>query len=466
MEYQESINQLLSLIDFERQAAPKLPRQKQIFDLRRIEVLLDQLGNPHYSPVTIHVAGTKGKGSTAAYCDSILTAAGHTTGFFSSPHLHSFCERIRRNSKPISQPQFAALVEKLWPYQNKLSTCDSLGPVSLFEFMTAMAFTCFNEDGVEFQTIEVGLGGRLDATNVVSPQVVIITPISLDHMEILGNTLGEIASEKCGIIKPEVPVVIAPQEPEALEVILSKCEDLNCMPILIGQDITWTLESRSPTSQSSIVQGRLGDYPVKIPLIGSHQLENSACAVAALEIIVEKGYSITVDHISNGIESVFWPCRMELLAESPLTMVDGAHNPASIKLLLESLPKYLNFDQISLIVGFSGDKQMAEMVEILSGIEPRVYATRSRHPRSVSESTICDLFQRRGMKYIQGFGDVKSAGAQAMQEAKSTDLILATGSLFIAAELRESILEIEPEIYPDLLAKQRVSDFNKAPYGG
>ena len=466
MEYQESINRLLSLLDFERQVAPKIPRQKQIFDLRRMRILLDELGNPHYSPATIHVAGTKGKGSSAAYCDSVLTAAGFKTGFFSSPHLHSFCERIRRNSEPISQLKFASLVEKLWPYQKKISNYDSLGPISLFEFMTAMAFTCFKEDEVEFQTIEVGLGGRLDATNVVSPQVSIITAISLDHMEILGNTLGEIATEKSGIIKPGVPVVIARQEIEALDVILSKCEELNCLRVLIGQDITWTLKSRSPTSQSSIIHGRLGDYPVNIPLIGSHQLENAACAVATLEIMIEKGYSITADDISKGIEMAFWPCRMEVLAESPLTMVDGAHNPASMKLLLESLPKYLDFDQISLIVGFSGDKQVPEMVEILSSMNPRVYATRSRHPRSISEDAICDLFQQRGLRHVQGIGDVKSAGAIAMQEAKSNDLILATGSLFIAAELRESILGIEPEIYPDLLDKRDISDFNKAPYGG
>ncbi|MEE2687045.1 MAG: folylpolyglutamate synthase/dihydrofolate synthase family protein [Chloroflexota bacterium] len=466
MEYQESISHLLSLIDFERQPAPKIPRQKQIFDLGRMKLLLDQLGNPHYLPVTIHVAGTKGKGSSAAYCDSVLTAAGFKTGFFSSPHLHSFCERIRRDSKPISKLKFAGLVENLWPYQKKISSYNASGQISLFEFMTAMAFTCFKEDGVEFQTIEVGLGGRLDATNVVSPQVAIITPISLDHMEILGNTLGEIASEKSGIIKSGVPVVIAHQEPEALDVILSRCEELNCSSVLIGQDITWTLQSRSPTSQSCIINGRLGNYPVNIPLIGLHQLENAACAVAALEIMIEKGYSITVDDISNGIEMAVWPCRMELLAKSPLTIADGAHNPASMKLLLESLPKYLDFDQISLIVGFSGDKQVPEMVEILSGMDPRVYATRSRHPRSVSEDTICDLFQQRGLKNVQEVGDVKSAGALAMQEAKNNDLILATGSLFIAAELRESILDIEPEIYPDLLAKRGIRDSNKAPYGG
>ena len=465
LEYQESIDHLLSLIDFERQT-PRIPRQKHIFDLGRMEGFLELLGNPQYSPVTIHIAGTKGKGSTAAYCDSVLTSAGFGTGFYSSPHLHSFCERIRIDSEPSKPHKFASLVEQLWPYQQNIASKTSLGPISLFEFMTAMAFTCFNQSGVEFQTIEVGLGGRLDATNVVDPQAVIITPVSLDHTDILGNTLTEIASEKSGVIKPGVPVIIAPQEPEALEVILSKCKDLNCLPVLLQRDITWTLEERAPDHQSAIIHGRLGNYPVDIPLIGSHQLENAACAIGALEIMIEKGYSITADAISKGIGKVFWPCRMEVLTQLPLIVVDGAHNPASIALLLESLPKYLDFDQISLIVGFSRDKQVSEMVDILSQLKPRVYATNSRHPRSVPEGTLCNLFRRHGLKNINGFNDVKSAGEMAVKEAKSRDLILATGSLFVAAELRESVLGITPEIYPDLLTKSAGRHDDQVPYGG
>jgi len=465
LEYQESIDHLLSLIDFERQL-PRIPRQKHIFDLRRMQGFLELLGNPHYSPVTIHIAGTKGKGSTAAYCDSVLTSAGFRTGFYSSPHLHSFCERIRIDSEPINPHKFASLVEQLWPYQQKIASKTSLGSISLFEFMTAMAFTCFDQRKVEFQTIEVGLGGRLDATNVVDPQAVIITPVSLDHTEILGNTLGEIASEKSGIIKSGVPVIIAPQESKALAVILSKCKDLNCLPILLQRDITWTVEKRAPDHQSAIIHGRLGDYPVKIPLIGSHQLENAACAIAALEIMIEKGYSITADAISEGIGNVFWPCRMEVLNQLPLIVVDGAHNPASMALLLKTLPEYLDFDQISLIIGFSRDKQVSEMVNILSRLEPRVYAASSRHPRSVPETTLCDLFRLQGLKNVNGFNDVKSAGEMAFKEAKSNDLILATGSLFVAAELRESVLGITPEIYPDLLAKNAGRDLGQVPYGG
>ena len=427
--------------------------------LERIGKFLKNTGNPHVNYPVIHVGGTNGKGSVAASLASVLGVKGHSVGLYTSPHLCSFNERIQLGSKYASDQSLRDLIRDVGP---EMERCG----LSFFEAVTGLAFHMFEREGIDLAVVEVGLGGRLDATNVVAPQVTIITPISLDHMEILGNTLGEIATEKSGIIKPGVPVVIAHQESEVLNVILSKCEELSCLRVLIGQDITWTLKSRSPTSQSSIIHGRLGDYSVNIPLIGSHQLENAACAVAALEIMIEKGYPITADDISKGIEMAFWPCRMEVLAESPLTMVDGAHNPASMKLLLESLPKYLDFDQISLIVGFSSDKQVTEMVEILSGVDPRVYATRSRHPRSVSEDTICDLFQQRGLKNVQEVGDVKSAGALAMQEAKNNDLILATGSLFIAAELRESILGIEPEIYPDLLAKRGIRDSNKAPYGG
>ena len=174
MDYRESINRLLSLVDHERRQ-PVAPRQKQIFDLGRMDGFLELLGNPHRSTPTIHVAGTKGKGSTAAFCDAVLAAAGYRTGFYSSPHLHSFCERIRLDAAPISQPRFASLVQELWPYQERIGRDTQLGEVSLFEFMTAMAFWCFSEDRVDFQTIEVGLGGRLDATNVVEPEVAIIT---------------------------------------------------------------------------------------------------------------------------------------------------------------------------------------------------------------------------------------------------------------------------------------------------
>jgi len=450
LDYQESINRLLSLVDHERRQ-PVAPRQKQIFDLGRMEGFLDLLGNPQRSTRTIHVAGTKGKGSTAAFCDAVLAAAGYRTGFYSSPHLHSFCERIRRDTAPISQSRFASLVEELWPYQELFGHSAKLGEVSLFEFMTAMAFQCFSQDQLDFQIIEVGLGGRLDATNVVDPQVTVITSISLDHTSILGDSLEQIAAEKAGIIKPQVPVVIAPQPPQALEVILSKCREQRATAIRLPEDVTWSPEERNIDGQSLRVRGRLGEYSLKIPLLGAHQLENASAALATLEILMEKGYAISQDAIKQGFAAACWPCRMEVLGASPLLVADGAHNPYSIGVLLRSLPEYLSYRRITLIVGFSRDKQISEMVDLLAQQASTVYATRSRHPRSVPPEELGGMFRDRGTASVAEIETVGEALSLARQAAGPEDLILGIGSLFVAAEVREAALGIEPELYPDLL---------------
>ena len=450
MDYRESINRLLSLLDHERRQ-PVAPRQKQIFDLGRMDGFLELLGNPHRSTPTIHVAGTKGKGSTAAFCDAVLAAAGYRTGFYSSPHLHTFCERIRLDTAPITQPRFASLVRELWPYQERIGRGTQLGEVSLFEFMTAMAFRCFSEDRVDFQTIEVGLGGRLDATNVVDPEVAVITSISLDHTKILGDSLEEIAAEKAGIVKPQVPVVIAPQSPQALEVILSKCREQRAFPIRLPEDVSWSLEDHSIDGQSLRVRGRLAEYSLHIPLLGAHQLENASSALAALEILMEKGYAISQDAIKQGFATACWPCRMEVLSRRPLLVADGAHNPQSIGVLLRSLPKYLSYQRIALIVGFSRDKQISEMVNLLAQQGNPVYATRSRHPRSVPPGEIGEMFRDRGVASVAEIETVGEAVKLARQAAGPEDLILGIGSLFVAAELREEALGIEPELYPDLL---------------
>ena len=280
LDYKESIDRLMSLVDHER-TGQQGPRQKAIYDLSRIQALLELLSNPHTTAHTIHIAGTKGKGSTAALCDAALHAAGFRTGFYSSPHLHSFRERIRRDTKPISEAEFGALVEKVWPHQQWVTNNAQLGPVSLFEFMTSMGFQCFSDGKAEFQTIEVGLGGRLDATNVVNPNVCVITSISRDHTAILGDSLSQIATEKAGIIKSGSQVVVAPQSPEALESVESACQRAGVRPIQVGRDLTWQREAVGPDGQRFSVRGRLGQYQLTIPLLGSHQLENAATAVAA-----------------------------------------------------------------------------------------------------------------------------------------------------------------------------------------
>ena len=285
MDYHQSVEILLSLVDRER-TEPVGPRQCVISDLKRMAALLERLGNPQNAgAATIHVTGTKGKGSTAAFCDFALNAAGYRTGFFSSPHLHHFRERIRRDTRPIEEDRFAELVEQLWPERRWVSENAGEGSVTLFEFITGMAFQCYAQEQVEFQTIEVGLGGRLDATNVVSPNVCVITSISLDHTAILGDSIAQIAADKAGIIKPEADVVIGPQPPEALSVILSACQEQGAYPVQVGQDVTWEGGPANMDGQRLLVRGRLDDYHLEIPLLGRHQLENAATAVAALELL-------------------------------------------------------------------------------------------------------------------------------------------------------------------------------------
>ena len=449
MKYTDAIDLLLSLVDHER-TSPVGPRQKAIFDLGRMERLLHRLGGLQNAAPVIHVAGTKGKGSTAALCDSSLHAAGYHTGFYSSPHLHSFRERIRRNTNPIPEDEFSRLVEDLWPHQEWIGRHESLGPVTLFEFMTGMAFQCFRDNNTDFQVIEVGLGGRLDATNIVNADVSIITSISLDHTAILGDTIGEIAREKAGIIKSGGTVVIAPQKPEALSVILDVCQSLSARPILVGKDVTWSPGPASIDGQAVTVAGRHKTYELRVPLLGKYQLENAATAVAALESLRDQGHTIPDEAIQHGFDNVVWPCRMEVLSRDPLVVVDGAHNEYSMDSLLESLGSYIDFQRLILIVGFSRDKSVAKMVVRLAEMNPVVFASRSRHPRSTPPMQIASLFNEHGIEATET-ATLAQALTQARGLAEEGDLILATGSLFVAAEVREEILGIEPELYPDLL---------------
>ena len=450
MDYQQSIEYLLALVDHERYT-PATPRQKRIYDLRRMSGFLELLGGPQDRAHTVHIAGTKGKGSTAAMVDSVLHSAGYATGFYSSPHLHTFRERIRRNSLPVSEETFAALASELAPISRRLENETDLGAATLFEFMTAMAFQCFANESVDFQTIEVGLGGRLDATNVVTPEVCAITSVSLDHMAILGDTLAEIASEKAGIIKPTVPVVVSPQESEARQVIIKACHDKGCQAIQVGQEVTWQSGSADSTVQEVEVLGRLSEYNLRLPLLGEHQQENAATAIAVLECLIERGHDIRIDSIENGMAAVSWPCRLEVLGKAPFIVADGAHNVYSMETMLATLRKFFDYRNLIIVVGFSRDKGVAGMLNALAPVASLAIATRSRHPRSLPPAALAEQMQGVGIRNVEQADTVADALCLAGKWAGPGDLILGTGSLFVAAEFREVALGIEPELYPDLL---------------
>ena len=456
MRYSEAIANVLSLFDSER-ARVDGPRQKAIYNLERMEAFLERIGNPHRRIPAVHIAGTKGKGSTAALCDAAFHAAGLSTGFYSSPHLHTFRERMQRDCQPISEEEFAGLVADIWP----LRSADGNDVVTLFEFLTAMAFHCFDQAGADVQTVEVGLGGRLDATNVVDADVCVITSVSMDHAKILGDTIGEIAADKAGIIKPGSIPVIAPQRPEALASILEACNRVDVEPILIGRDVTWESRPSFPSGgrsgrpyQSLTVHGLLGSYDLDIPLLGDYQMENAATAVTAVESISRvQGFDISAETVDQGFRSVTWPCRMELLARDPLVVADGAHNDYSVDKLLESLPHYFDYDRLLVIAGFSRDKNVDAMVDSLAPAADLAIATQARHPRALGVEELSEMLRERGAA-TSAAPTPREALDLARGEAGPRDLILATGSLFLAAEIREAALGIEPEIYPSLRRKE------------
>jgi dihydrofolate synthase/folylpolyglutamate synthase len=450
LDHQHAIDDLLSLVDHEL-TIPPVPRQKLIYDLARIKALLERLGNPHLAARTIHIAGTNGKGSVAAYCEAVLSSAGYRTGLYSSPHLHNFRERIRCNAEQVAELDFDRLVEEIWPQQQWVNENVGLGQVSLFEFMTAMAFQYFAKEHVEVQIIEVGLGGRLDATNLVRPDVCVITPVSFDHTAVLGDSLAQIAVEKAGIIKSGASVVVAPQSPEVRSIVLSACREKGIIPIIVGDDVTWDGGPIDMGGQRIKVRGRIGTYDLKLPLLGTFQLENASTAIAALEVLGQQGYLISDMDMSQGFAQVSWPCRFEVLSTDPLVVVDGAHNVQAVTALLASLPKYLRYRRVLLVVGFSKDKDVAAMAKRLSLCSAEVFATRSRHPRATSPSMVATEFQLCGISVAET-GTVAEAVNQVLSVAQLGDLILGTGSLFVAAEMREILLNMEPELYPDLLS--------------
>jgi len=433
MNYQQAEDYIFSYTDYEK--AP-MPHDPAFYDLRRVEELLTRLGNPHLAARSVHIAGTKGKGSVAAMVASALSVSGYTTGLYTSPHLHTWRERMRVNGGPISEEEFVALVGGLKPEVEAVNRKATYGQLTTFELLTALGFAFFKRKGAEFQVLEVGMGGTFDATNVITPEVGIITSISLDHTEVLGNSLAEVAGEKAGIIKPGSIVVTSPQPDEVARVIEEACLNRGAELIRVGSDVTWRSLGFDSDRQSLQVKGRLNDYKLSIPLLGQYQLENAAVAVAALEVLAEKGFKISRDSIVNGLAKVNWPGRLQILSRHPLLVVDGAHNPDSAQKLKQSLEQYFNFSRAILVIGVSCDKDIAGIVSELAPLFGKVIVTRSRHPRAMAPPPIVAEFARHGAE-VEVAEDVSTALTLALGMAGARDLVCVAGSLFVVGEAIE-----------------------------
>jgi len=433
MNYQQALDYIDSYTDYEKVGMPHDPA---FYDLRRVDELLSYLGNPHLKAGSVHIAGTNGKGSVAAMVASVLSACGYTTGLYTSPHLHTWRERIRVNGELISEAELAALVERVKPEVEAVNQRATYGQLTTFELLTVLAFTHFDLKRADFQVLEVGLGGKYDATNVITPEVCIITSISFDHTEVLGNSLAEIATEKAGIIKPGSIVVVSPQLDEVARVLEETCKSCRAPLVTVGNDVTWRSLGSDLNGQQLQVEGRLGSYELSIPLIGQHQLDNAATAVAALEVLAERGFDISRDSITNGLARVDWPGRLQILSHHPLIVADGAHNPDSARRLKQSLEQYFDFDRAILVIGTSVDKDIAGIVSELFPLFDKVIVTSSHHPRAMALAPIVAEFVGHGVE-TQLTDGVASALSLALTLAGDRDLICVTGSLFVVAEAIE-----------------------------
>ena len=445
--YNEALNKLLRLTDLER-VSGQAPHARR-YHLRRIRLLLERLDNPHLKTPAVHVTGTKGKGSTAATIASVLAAQGYTPGLFTSPHLHTFRERIQFDGAPVSEKEFAALVEAIWPEMEAINAMGSQGSVTTFELLTAMAFLHFHQRKAGFQVIEVGLGGRLDSTNLVQPKVCVITSISLDHTLILGDTVELIARDKAGIIKPGAVAVTSPQESGVMSVLEEACQQQGVRLMSVGRECKWTLETSDLDGQSFAVATSWGEFHLRTPLLGGHQLENAATALTCLHVLSDLGFAISSESLSRGFQSVFWPARLEVLSREPLVVADGAHNPYSAARLREALRQYFSFRRLIYVVGLSADKNISDIIQELAQDVDMAVVTSSRHPRAVAPRALADEFRAAGVE-ARETEDVAAALQYALGQAGAEDLVVVTGSLFIAAEARESMLGIQPELYPSL----------------
>jgi len=426
--YNLALDYLYSFVDYSLKKASELARAD--FNLARMFALMEALGNPQNRYPILHVAGTKGKGSVSALSASVLQAAGYRTGLYTSPHLQDYAERIQINAVPVSHPRLVELVEMVKPVVAKIPQ------LTTFEITTALAFLYFAQEEVDAAVVEVGLGGRLDATNVVTPRTAVITSLSYDHMAVLGNTLTQIAGEKAGIIKPGVPVISAPQQDEALAVILRVAEEKNAPLTLVGRDVLFAAGNHSLDGQTFQVW-TTGATPLnlQIPLLGAYQVENAAVAFAALQSLRQQGIWLEDIDIQNGFARVKWPGRFELLRRQPPLVLDSAHNLDSAHKLRQALDDYLPDWPVILIFGSSEDKDVPGMLQAWAPRLEYLIATRADHPRALEPEKLLELAAQVGVP-AEPLEPVDAALRRALELAGDRALVLSAGSVFVTAEVR------------------------------
>jgi len=428
--YNKALDYLYSFVDYSLKHSSELAKAE--FNLDRMFALMEELGNPQSNYPIIHVAGTKGKGSVSALCASALKAGGYKVGLYTSPHLLDYCERIQVNGEPILHAFMIELVEEIKPAVAKIPK------LTTFEITTAVGFLAFAKQGCNAAVIEVGLGGRLDATNVVMPKVSVITSLSYDHMAVLGDTLAKIAGEKAGIIKQGVPVVSSTQKDEALEVLQRVAEERESWFTLIGKDVTFEKLESSLDGQSLKLTNDIRHltFDLRLPLLGNHQLENAATAYAALRV---SGIKISNESIQKGFSQVQWRARFEIARrDDPPVIFDSAHNQDSFAKLYETLEEYFPGKMVYLIFGASEDKNIPGMFAEMKPKIKKLIVTQADHPRALLPEQIIGLADQAGVE-SEAVSPVESALVRALElSAKDGSIVLSAGSMFVTAEVMKT----------------------------
>lgn len=427
MKYEEALESLSSMTKFGINLG-----------MARIKSLLEHLGNPQESLEFIHIAGTNGKGSTAAILRAILVEAGYKTGLYTSPHLISYTERITVDSKPISKEDFAKIMGEIRDIYDKVYRETGENPTE-FEVLTAMALVYFARCRVNIAIMEVGLGGDLDSTNVItSPVVSIITNVSIDHTEHLGSTPCLIAEKKSGIIKKGCPLITASTDKEVLRVLKGKANALQAPFYQVQEEVSTAYETESLQGQVFRLQTRKEDYgTLLLPLLGEHQIINAAAAALTAEIMHENGWKIGKEQIRLGIEKAHWPGRLEVFSTVPLVILEGAHNAAG----MEALGKWLNknrwkYKSIILVIGMLDDKEREKSVNFIKPFINEVIVTRPNSPRAKKWREMAEIFRDSGSPVFI-VEEIKEALEKALKRVCPGDMILVTGSLYLIGDVKK-----------------------------
>lgn len=450
--YQAALDYLNRFIDYEK--GMPYSYSPALFNLARTDHLLEGLGHPERAYPSLLIAGTKGKGSTAAFLERILRAAGWRTGLYISPHMHTWRERVQVNRRPIAKGEVVAWIERMRPLVEAMPEGEQ-GPPTYYEISTALALGYFAQEEIDVAVLEVGLGGRLDATNVVTPRVSILTTIGYDHVEILGDTLAKIAREKAAIVKPAGWAVSAPQEEEAMAVIEAACRRQGA--------VLWVAQSGGIRQ---IEPRPAGPWPYPVPveaealsLRGFFQQINARVALAAIRAFQEQGglagpaetmpveitpaettpVKITPEAMAEGLAKTRWPGRLEVIEGTPPLVLDGAHNVDSARVLRRALQEIFTFNRLIVIVGFSKGHDVARFIDEIGALADQFVVTAADHPRAADRHEIAAAVRQQVSAAVEVADDVAAALDRAREIAAPDDLICACGSLFIAGGVREAL---------------------------